>query len=91
MPTPPIAGLQDICADVVEVLGDQQRARAHPRRRERGLDAGVAAADDDDVVLSGCRSRHGIGGKAHTFIKRQDVPFGTMLAMDGRDNRSAPG
>ena len=37
-------------ADGLELVGQQQRARAQTRRRSRGFAAGVAAADDDDVV-----------------------------------------
>jgi hypothetical protein len=33
-------------------MRQQQRARAHPRRSERGFGPGVAAADDDHVELS---------------------------------------
>ena len=36
-------------ADRLEILRQQQRARAHARGRRRGLRARVAAADDDDV------------------------------------------
>ena len=36
-------------ADRGRPMGEQHRARAHPRRRRCGLAAGVAAADDDDV------------------------------------------
>ena len=39
-------------ADGREPMGQQRRARAHARGRSRGLTAGVAAADDDDV--EGC-------------------------------------
>ncbi len=37
-------------ADPVEVRGDHQRAGAHPRGREGRFGAGMARADDDDVV-----------------------------------------
>ena len=37
----------------LDVLRQQQRAHAHARRGERGLGAGVAAADDDAIVTSG--------------------------------------
>src|SRR5277367_1846613 len=40
-------------ADVIEVEREHQRARAHPGRRERGFDSGVAGADNDDVVVHG--------------------------------------
>src|SRR5271163_3508991 len=40
-------------ADVIEVESEHQRARAHPGRRERGFDSGVAGADNDDVVVHG--------------------------------------
>ena len=36
-------------ADGRDAVGEQQRARAHARRRRRGLAAGMAAADHDDV------------------------------------------
>ena len=36
----------------LDVLRQQQRAHAHARRGERGLGAGVAAADDDAAVTS---------------------------------------
>ena len=36
---------------VAKRVGDQRRARAHARRRGRGLAAGMAAADHDDVEL----------------------------------------
>ena len=42
---------------VVELMGQQQRARAEPRRRGRRLAAGMAAADHDHVVsLHGAQS-----------------------------------
>ena len=47
-----MAGLQDISPMVAKLVRDQRRARAHARRRSRGLAAGMAAADDDDV--EGC-------------------------------------
>ena len=37
-------------ADGGEAVGDQRRPRAKPRRGGSGLAAGMAAADDDDVV-----------------------------------------
>ena len=33
-----------------DVVGEQQRVRAHARGSQRGFCAGVSAADDDDVV-----------------------------------------
>ena len=36
-------------ADGRKAMGHQRRPRTHARRRARGLAAGVAAADDDDV------------------------------------------
>ncbi len=44
----------------VEVVGQQQRVRPCPRCGERGLGAGVAAADDDDIETGGIehRNRH---------------------------------
>jgi hypothetical protein len=46
--------------DQLERAGQDQRARADPRRRQRGLAAGVAGADDDHVVRVGVRERHAI-------------------------------
>ena len=43
-------GVAGHLADGFEPVGQQQRAGAHPRRRGRGLAAGVAAADHDHVV-----------------------------------------
>ena len=40
-------------AESLEVLGEQQRAATQARRGERGLRAGVAAADHDAVVTRG--------------------------------------
>jgi hypothetical protein len=42
-------GVAGHLADRGEALREQQGARAHPRRRRRGLAAGMPAADDDDV------------------------------------------
>ena len=46
---PPIAGLQDMRPIAPSVAREQGGAPAHPRGGVRGLDAGVAAADDEDV------------------------------------------
>ena len=43
-------GIAGHLAERLDVVGQQQRARAHARGGQRGLGAGVAAADDDDVV-----------------------------------------
>ena len=43
----------------LDALRQQQRTRAHARRGQRGLGAGVAAADDDDVEFLG--KAHGSG------------------------------
>jgi hypothetical protein len=48
----------------LETLREQQRARAHARGGERRLGAGMAAADDDDVVGVLLRVRHGDAGPA---------------------------
>ena len=45
-------------AERLDALRQQQRARAHARRGQRGLGAGVAAADDDDVERF--RKAHGL-------------------------------
>ena len=41
----------------LDALGEQQRLRAHARGRKRGLGAGVAATDDDDIEWA--REAHG--------------------------------
>src|SRR5690349_11411383 len=43
-------GVAGHLADVVEVERQHERRRAHARAGERRLDAGMAGADDDDVV-----------------------------------------
>ena len=45
---PPIEGLQ-LIAERLDVVRQQQRLAAHARGGERGLGAGMAAADDDDI------------------------------------------
>ena len=52
---PPIAGLQLICPERLDALGEQQRARTHARGGQRRLGAGVAAADDDHVDSCGAK------------------------------------
>ena len=49
-----MAGLQDIAPIVAALMGDEGGARADPGGGRSGLDAGMAAADDDDVEESGC-------------------------------------
>ena len=51
LPRPPMAGLQRHGADGGEAMRHQRRARAHAGGRRRGLTAGMAAADHDDVEL----------------------------------------
>ncbi len=51
LPTPPMAGLQLIWAMVSRLLVKQCRFRAHPRSGQRGLRAGVPAADHQDVEI----------------------------------------
>ena len=40
-------------AERLDVVGEQQRGRAHARRGERGLGPGVTAADHDDIETGG--------------------------------------
>ena len=54
---PPIDGLQDIWPSVSMLWVSSSVRAAHARGRERGLGAGVAAADDDDVEFGG--KQHG--------------------------------
>ena len=56
---PPIDGLQLIWPSVSMLCVSSSVVRAHARRGERGLGAGVAAADDDDVEFFGVQ--HGRG------------------------------
>jgi hypothetical protein len=44
-------------AERFDVMGQQQRLRTHAGRCQRGLRAGVPAADDDDVKF--CGKKHG--------------------------------
>ena len=46
-----MAGLQDIWPMVSALMVSKQGLAAHPRRSQRGLDAGMASADHDDVIL----------------------------------------
>ena len=51
-------------ADGFDVVGEQQGARAHAGRGAGGFDAGMAAADDEDVVMDGVF--HGFSGSCHS-------------------------
>ena len=53
-------------ADGLELLGQQQGGRARARGRRRGLAAGVAAADDDDV--------EGVHGRGHRRKRPVSLP-----------------
>ena len=58
---PPIAGLQLIWP-IVSMLCVSSSVRAPAARRgQRGFGAGVAAADDDDVVVSGVTHGSALG------------------------------
>ena len=46
---PPDGGIARHLADGLQVLGEQQRARAGAGRHGAGFGTGVAAADDEDV------------------------------------------
>ena len=46
-------------ADGREPVGQQRGPRAHARGRRRGLAAGVAAADHDDVEGCPCKASNG--------------------------------
>src|SRR5262245_61738683 len=68
-------------AERLEVVGQEQRPASGPRRGERGLGAGVTAADHDDVELS--RRFHGrcsakfygqTKGKSRIFSERATAP-----------------
>ena len=50
-----MAGLQLISPMRSTPQRDERRARPEARRRERGLDPGVPAADDEDVVVEAAR------------------------------------
>ena len=52
LPSPPIAGLQDIAPICAAIEADQRHLRAEPRGRRRGLDAGMAAANNDDIEIA---------------------------------------
>ena len=53
LPIPPIAGLHDICPIWSRLSVSISVRRTHPRRRERGLDPGMAGADNNDIVVHG--------------------------------------
>ena len=66
------------CAHGLHVVGQQQRARAGAGGRQRGLGAGMAAADDDHVVVveagahRGFRARDRAGGGSGKQVRLQD-------------------
>ena len=66
-------------ADGLDVLGQQQHARAAARRGQRGLGAGVAAADHDDVV----RARKVHAGRKLPCCGRRIVREGAGRAARG--------
>ena len=57
-------GIAGHLADLVGAEGDEQRAAAHPRRRQRRLAACVSGADDDDVEGFG----HGLSQSSSSSI-----------------------
>ena len=72
----------------------KRRAPAHPRRGVRGLDAGVTAADDEDLVLHGrilSQSARG-GGRSHCNIKYFALvcPTPCTPARSDASNSSSP-
>ena len=48
------------CPQRIEVVGQQQRVCPRPGCGERGLGAGVTAADDDDIETGGIEHRNGL-------------------------------
>jgi hypothetical protein len=53
-------------ADGLDIVRQQQGAGAEARRRKRGLGTGMAAADDDHVILPFCQHRSiYLRGKVH--------------------------
>ena len=73
---PPMAGLQLICPMVSMLWRQQQRLRAHARRGRGRLGAGVAAADDDDIVLigvvHGAGSIRGVRERRYAYLPMQN-------------------
>ena len=75
--TPPIAGLQLICPTASQLIVKQGGAPPHPRRGQRGLQAGVAGADDDhlEVVRVVLASRHDHRTRSGIDVRTsRDVP-----------------
>ena len=65
-----MAGLQDIAPTVANRWVSSAVLRAHPGRRSRGLAAGVAAADHDDVEgIHGKASNSGAFSRASCRVK----------------------
>ena len=54
---PPIAGIAAHLPQRLDIVREQQRARAHAGCGKRRLGAGVAAADHDDIVF-GLETHH---------------------------------
>ena len=83
-------------ADRGRVVGDQRGARAAARRGGRGLDAGMATADDGDVEPVGCGVGHrvtsslslsvrsGVRGGAGRATRREGAPGRTDCGRSKR-------
>ncbi len=62
--------------DMVEIEREHQRARTHPRRRERRFDSGMAGADNNDIVVhdeAAIMARLEASRKAMVTTNRSDV------------------
>ena len=73
---PPMAGLQLMAPEGLDALRQQQRAAAHARGSQRGLGAGMAAADDDDVEMLG--KTHGASVRASRGTSKLPAAAGRL-------------
>ena len=71
-------------ADGLGLMRHQRRARAEPRRSGGGLDAGMAAADDDDVIAVCDRSL------GHAVRYRTRIQLVNRLSDSRRVSRETP-
>ncbi len=70
----------------LDVVGEQQRARAHARGGERGFGAGMAAADDDHVETIGeiHSEEHYRRVKREFYAKAVSRPTGSTWNVAGK-------
>ena len=74
-------------ADAVEAMRDQRRARAHAVRRQRGLGAGMAAADHDDVEAAMFHVKQSLLAEAEAL--RRHVEHGLYIHLADQEIKRA--